>query len=174
MDITENASIVTVGQIRGGVRGNIIPEQVEMIGTIRSLHPDDRKKLHERVRKIATDVASGLGASVEVEIGSGTAYPVTFNNLALTDAMLPALREAAGPGKVHFAKPGTGAEDFSFVAEKVPGFYIGLGGRPGNVAQGQAADHHTPDFYIDDSGLDVGVRALIGLTLHYMKTNPRR
>ena len=174
MEITQNPSIVTVGMIRGGVRNNIVPEQVEMIGTIRSLHPDDRTKLHERVRRIATDVASSMGATVEVDIGKGTAYPVTFNNLALTEAMLPALREAAGADKVHLVKPETGAEDFSFVAEKVPGFYISLGGRPANVTKEQAADHHTPDFYIDDSGLDLGVRALIGMTLHYMKTNPRR
>jgi amidohydrolase len=174
MDITQNASVVTVGMIRGGVRNNIVPEQVELIGTIRSLHPDDRKLLHARVTKIATDVASAMGATVEVDIGKNTAYPVTFNNLALTDAMLPALREAAGADKVHLTKPETGAEDFSFVAEKIPGFYIGLGGRPANVARENAADHHTPDFFVDDSGLDVGVRALIGMTLHYMKTNPKK
>ncbi|MEK7402700.1 MAG: amidohydrolase [Gemmatimonadota bacterium] len=174
MEITQNPSVVTVGMIRGGVRNNIVPEQVEMIGTIRSLHPDDRARLHERVRRIATDVASSMGATVDVEIGTHTAYPVTFNNLALTEAMLPALREAAGADKVHLTKPETGAEDFSFVAEKIPGFYIGLGGRPANVPKEQAADHHTPDFYVDDSGLDVGVRALIGMTLHYMKTIPKR
>jgi amidohydrolase len=172
MEITQNPAIVTIGMIRGGVRSNIIPEEVEMIGTIRSLHPDDQKKLHERIRKVATDVASSMGATVEIEIGKNTAYPVTFNNLALTEAMVPALREA-GEGRVHLVKPETGAEDFSFVAQKIPGFYIGLGGRPANVASGAAADHHTPDFFVDDSGLDVGVRALVGMTLHYMKTNPR-
>jgi amidohydrolase len=174
MDITQNPAVVTVGRINGGVRNNIVPEQVEMIGTIRALHPDDRRKLHDRVRRIATDVASSMGATVEVEIGKGTAYPVTFNNIALTEAMLPALREAAGADKVHLEKPQTGAEDFSFVAEKVPGFYISLGGRPANVPREQAADHHTPDFFIDDSGLDLGVRALTAMTLHYMKQNPRR
>jgi amidohydrolase len=172
MEITQNPAVVTVGKITGGVRNNIVPEQVEMIGTIRALHPDDRKKLHERVRKIATDVASSMGATVEIEIGQNTAYPVTFNNEALTQAMLPALREAAGADKVHLVKPETGAEDFSFVAERIPGFYIGLGGRPANVPAGQAADHHTPDFYIDDSQLDVGVRALLSMALNYMR-NPR-
>src|SRR5687767_14590819 len=126
MEITQNPAVVTVGKITGGVRNNIVPEQVEMIGTIRALHPDDRKKLHERVRRIATDVASSMGATVEIEIGQNTAYPVTFNNEALTQAMLPALREAAGADKVHLVKPETGAEDFSFVAERIPGFYIGL------------------------------------------------
>ena len=173
MEITQNPSVVTVGKITGGVRNNIIPEQVEMIGTIRALHPDDRSRLHERVRRIATDVAHSMGATVEVEIGRNTHYPVTFNNVALTEAMLPALREAAGADKVHLAKPETGAEDFSFVADKVPGFYISLGGRPPNVTKEQAADHHTPDFYIDDSGLDVGVRAMTAMTLRYMRSNAK-
>ena len=170
MDITEHPSIVTIGKITGGVRNNIVPEQVEMIGTIRSLEPRDRTKLHDRIRKITTDVASAMGATVDIEIGVGTAYPVTFNNLALTEAMLPALREAAGANKLFLVKPVTGAEDFSFVAEKVPALMIGLGGRPSNVPASQAADHHTPDFYIDDSGLDVGVRALTGLALRYLHT----
>ena len=173
MEITQNASVVTVGKITGGVRNNIVPEQVEMIGTIRSLLPDDRKKLHDRVRKIATDVGGSMGATVEVTIGENTHYPVTFNNLALTEAMLPALREAAGADKVHLVKAETGAEDFSFVADKVPGFYISLGGRPSNVPKSQAADHHTPDFYVDDSGLDVGVRALAGMALRYLRSNQR-
>src|SRR5687768_13502944 len=148
MEITENPAVVTVGKIQGGVRNNIVPEQVEMIGTIRSLHPDDRKKLHERIRQIATNTAESMGATVEIEIGANTHYPVTFNNLALTEAMLPALREAAGANKVLLVKPVTGAEDFSFVADRIPGFYIGLGGRPSNVPKAQAPDHHTPDFYV--------------------------
>ena len=173
MEITENPAVVTVGKITGGVRNNIVPEQVEMIGTIRSLHPDDRKKLHERIRQIATNTAEGMGATVEIWIGENTHYPVTFNNVALTEAMLPALREAAGASKVLLVKPVTGAEDFSFVADKIPGFYIGLGGRPSNITKAQAPDHHTPDFYVDDSQLEVGVRALTGLALRYMQTNKR-
>ena len=173
MDITEHPSIVTIGKITGGVRNNIVPEQVEMVGTLRTLNPADRVKLHERVRKITTDVASAMGATVEIEIGVGTAYPVTYNNLALTEAMLPALREAAGADKVFLVKPVTGAEDFSFVAEKVPALMIGLGGRPSATPVSQAADHHTPDFYVDDSGLDVGVRALTGLALRYLQTAKR-
>jgi amidohydrolase len=173
MEITENPAVITVGKIQGGVRNNIVPEQVEMIGTIRALHPGDRKKLHDRIRQIATNVAEGMGATVDIEIGQNTHYPVTFNNEALTAAMLPALRAAAGADKVHLVKPQTGAEDFSFVAEKVPGFYISLGGRPANVPESQAADHHTPDFFVDDSGLDVGVRAFTAMTLHYMRTNPK-
>ena len=113
--------------IRGGVRGNIIPEQVEMVGTLRALHPDDRKRLQERVRRIATQVGTSMGASVDVEIGGNTAYPVTFNDPALVAAMLPALREAAGADKVQLMKPVAIGEDFSFVSQNVPGFSLTCG-----------------------------------------------
>ena len=173
MDLTQNPSIVTIGRINGGVRNNIIPEQVEMIGTIRALNPDDRRKLHERIRRIAQNVAEGMGATVEVEIGANTAYPVTYNDPALTQAMVPVLESVAGAGRVHLSRPETGAEDFSFIAEKVPSVYINIGGRPASVKVEDASDHHTPDFYVDDSGLDVGVRALAAMTLHYMRTKPK-
>ena len=172
MDLTQNPSVVTVGKISGGVRNNIVPEQVEMVGTIRALDPKDRALLHERIRRIATNVAAGMGATAEVTIGMTTHYPVTFNNEALTAEMVPVLEQAAGAANVKRVKPETGAEDFSFVAAQVPSLYINLGGRPSNVKEEDAADHHTPDFYVDDSKLDVGVRALTGMTLAYMRTHP--
>ena len=172
MTLTENPSVVTIGKIQGGVRSNIIPEQVEMIGTVRALHPDDRKLIHERIRRIATNVAESMGATAEVQIPVTTAYPVTFNNEALTAAMVPVLEEVAGADRVRLLRPETGAEDFSYIAERVPSLYIQLGGRPANVAAADAADHHTPDFYVDDSGLDLGVRALTAMTLHYMRARP--
>ena len=173
MNLTENASVVTVGKIQGGVRSNIIPEQVEMVGTIRALHPNDRKALHEKIRRIATNVAASMGATAEVTIGLTTMYPVTYNNADLVASMVPVLQEVAGKDKVHLSRPATGAEDYSFIADKVPSFYIGLGGRPANVSEADAADHHTPDFYIDDSGLGLGVKALTAMTLHYMRIHPK-
>ena len=173
MTLIENPAVVTVGRIQGGVRSNIIPEQVEMIGTIRALHPDDRRKLHESVRRIATNVAESMGATAEVQIPVTTAYPVTYNNEALVTSMLPVLQSVAGAGRLHQVPPETGAEDFSFIAEKVPSFYIHLGGRPANVRAEDAADHHTPDFKIDESGLALGVRALTAMTLQYMRAHPR-
>jgi metal-dependent amidase/aminoacylase/carboxypeptidase family protein len=86
--------------------------------------------------------------------------------------MVPVLEAVAGPGRVRLVPAETGAEDFSFIAQKVPSFYIQLGGRPANVTEKDAADHHTPDFYVDDSGLDLGVKALTAMTLHYMRTRP--
>jgi len=173
MKLVENASVITVGKIQGGVRSNIIPEQVEMIGTIRALLPSDRDSLHTKLRRIATNVAESMGATAEVTIGLTTMYPVTYNNADLIAQMVPVLRQVAGKDKVHQARPATGAEDYSFIADKVPSFYIGLGGRPANVKEADAADHHTPDFYIDDSGLDVGVKALMAMTLEYMRTHPK-
>lgn len=173
MRLTENASVITIGKIQGGVRSNIIPEEVEMIGTIRALHPDDRKLLHERIRRTATSVAESMGATAEVQIPLTTAYPVTFNDDALTTAMVPVLESVAGTDRVHLLKAETGAEDFSFIAEKVPSFYIALGGRPSNVSAEEAADHHTPDFFVDDSGLGLGVRALTAMTLEYMRSHQK-
>jgi amidohydrolase len=174
MQITENPAVVTVGRIVSGVRNNIVPESAEMVGTIRALTPEDREKLHRRVRSIATNVAESMGATVEIAIGENTHYPVTYNNEALTARMVPVLASVAGAGRLHLVKPETGAEDFSFVAQKVPSFYIKLGGRPSNVKVEDAADHHTPDFHVDDSRLDVGVRALTAMALEYMRTAPSK
>jgi amidohydrolase len=168
MKLTDNAAVVTVGKIQGGVRANIIPEQVEMVGTIRALHPDDRKQLHDRIRRIATNIGESMGATVDVKIGVTTDYPVTFNDEKLTTAMVPVL-ESVAPGRVRQQRPETGAEDFAFIAERIPSFYIQIGGRPSNVAPGAAADHHTPDFYIDESGFGLGVRALAAMALNYLR-----
>ncbi len=173
MELTENPSVVTIGMFRGGVRNNIVPESAELIGTIRALTPADRTKLHDRIRRIATSVAEGMGATVEIEIGKNTHYPVTFNNEALTAQMVPVLASVAGRDKVLHVKAETGAEDFSFIADRVPSVYIRLGGRPPDVKKADAADHHTPDFYVDDSRLDLGVRALTAMTLEYMRRNGR-
>jgi amidohydrolase len=171
MRITENAAVVTIGKIEGGVRSNIIPEQVEMIGTIRALSPEDRSTLHARIRTIASNVAESMGATAEVTIPLSSSYPVTVNDPALTDRMLPVLQAVAGADRVRLVPPETGAEDFSFFAQKVPGFYIMLGGRSPDVAREDAPDHHTPDFYIDERGLPLGVRVMTAMALHYLR-NP--
>jgi amidohydrolase len=170
MPLTENAAVVTVGRISGGVRSNIIPEEVEMIGTVRALDAKDRERMHESLRRIATSVASGMGATAEVTIPLTTAYPVTYNDVDLTNRMVPVLREIAGADRVHQVPAETGAEDFSFIANEVPGFYIGLGGRSPSITFDQAPDHHTPDFVIDDSGLTLGVRVMAAMALQYMQS----
>lgn len=168
LNITQNAGVVTIGSIHGGVRSNIIPEQVEMFGTIRTLGKDDEKMVIDRIRTIATKTAEAAGAVAEVEIPYSSHYPVTFNDLALTSQMLPSLQKSAGADKVVLIPAATGAEDFSFFQEKVPGLFIFLGGMPKGKDPVTSPSHHTPDFFIDESGFTLGVNTLANLTLDYM------
>ena len=170
LNLTENAAIVTVGSIHGGVRSNIIPEQVEMMGTIRALSADDEKMIIARVKQVATKTAESVGATAEVKIPYSTHYPVTFNDVALTARMLPTLQKTAGISNVILIPADTGAEDFSFYQEKVPGLFIFLGGMQKGKDPKTTASHHTPDFFIDESGFILGVKALSNLTLNYMET----
>jgi len=168
LNITENAGVVTIGSIHSGVRSNIIPEQAEMLGTIRSLSADDEKLLISRIRTIATKTAEAAGAIAEVKIPYSNHYPVTYNDLALTEKMLPSLEKVAGAENVKLIPAITGAEDFSFFQEKVPGLFFFLGGMPKGADPKTAPSHHTPDFFIDESSFKLGVKALTGLTLDYM------
>ena len=168
LNITENPGIVTIGAVNGGNRGNIIPEQVEMLGTIRALKTEDRKMLIERVRQVVTKTAESAGASVEVIIPYESSFPVTFNDPALTAEMLASIEQSAGKDNVSITLPQTGAEDFSFYQEKVPGLFLFLGGMPKGGNKLTAPSHHTPDFFIDESGLKLGVETLSNLTLDYM------
>ncbi|MEO7648710.1 MAG: amidohydrolase [Gemmatimonadaceae bacterium] len=174
VNLTENPAVVTVGKITGGVRSNIVPEQVELIGTLRALDPDDRQLLHERVRSIAQNTAAAMGATVEVSIPFSMSYPVTYNDTSLTLKAVPVLQAVAGANHVTVLPPKTGAEDFSFFAERVPGFYFGLGGRPSNVSKADAPAHHTPDFYVDEGSLRLGVRAMTALAVNFLRTEAMR
>jgi amidohydrolase len=166
-ELTEDAAVITIGSIHGGVRSNIIPDQVEMIGTIRTLNADMQDKIHEKIRLTVTKIAESAGATAEVRIGKGC--PVTYNDPNLTAMMLPSLKEAAGAENVKLVKAITGAEDFSCYEQKVPGLFFFLGGMPKGTKSEEAAPHHSPDFRIDESGLKLGVRALSYLVLDYME-----
>lgn len=165
--LPEGAAVITVGSIHGGVRNNIIPEEVLMEGTIRALDVDMQKKLHEKLKLTATKIAEASGAVAEVEIIPQT--PVTYNDLALTERMLPTLHTVAGRDKVVLAKAVTGAEDFAFYQEKIPGLFLFVGGMSKGKKPEEVAPHHTPDFFIDESGLTLGVKTLTSLTLNYME-----
>ncbi|MEB8330508.1 amidohydrolase [Flavobacteriaceae bacterium KMM 6897] len=169
VNITENAAVVTIGSIHGGNRSNIIPESVEMLGTVRTLSDADEKLIFERIRQIATKTAELNGAEAIVELPYSSHYPVTFNNIELTAQMLPSLKSAAGEANVILVPAETGAEDFSFFANEVPGFYFYIGGLPKGKDPKTAASHHTPDFFIDESGFIVGVNAMVNLVTDYMK-----
>jgi len=172
VELTDSAAVVTVASIHGGLRSNIIPAEVEMIGTLRALTPAHRDLLRQRLREIATGVGAGLGATVEVTVPLGMSYPVTYNHEALTGQMLPTLQRVAGADQVRLVPAVTGAEDFSFFAEQVPGFYFSLGGRAASMPASEAPGHHTPGFVVDDSGLALGVRAMSWLAWDYLSQAP--
>lgn len=174
LNVTENPGIVTIGSIHGGNRSNIIPEKVEMMGTLRALSDADEKMIIERVKQVATKTAESAGATAEVKIPFSVHYPVTFNHVELTEKMLPTLKATAGDANVMLKPPVTGAEDFSFFQQKAPGLFFFLGGMPKGQDPLKAPSHHTPDFYIDESGFTLGVKALCNLTLNYMSDTKLR
>ncbi|WP_457616351.1 amidohydrolase [Lutibacter sp.] len=168
-ELTKEAAVITVGLIRGGVRSNIIPEEVEMIGTIRTLDYDMQKKLNKEIKRRVPAIAEAFGAKATIEIDKG--YPITYNDVDLVQKMLPSLQKAAGENNVHLINAVTGAEDFSFFQKEVPGFYFFLGGKPIDVPLEKTASHHTPDFYLDESGFKLGVQAFVNLTLDFLNNN---
>ncbi|MEM9820240.1 MAG: amidohydrolase [Bacteroidota bacterium] len=165
-ELTKEAAVISIGKIAGGVRNNIIPEEVEMVGTIRTLDAKMQQKIHEKIRLTATKIAESQGAVAEVDIQIG--YPVTFNSIELTREMIPTLYQTAGEDNVLLSPAITGAEDFSFYANEIPAFFFFLGGMPKGQDPFMAAPHHTPDFFIDESGFKLGVRSMCNLTLDYM------
>jgi amidohydrolase len=164
-ELTIAPVVISVGKITSGVRSNIIPEEALMEGTIRTLDPVMQKETHERMKKVASTIAAAYGATAEVNIDTKTL--VTYNNPPLTELMVPALEKAAGKENVKAKEWTTGAEDFSFFSDKVPGLFFFLGGMPASMNPKDAFPHHTPDFYIDDSKLDVGVKAFVELVFGY-------
>ncbi|NDU97454.1 amidohydrolase [Spirosoma terrae] len=167
LPLTENAAVVTVGAIHGGIRQNIIPEEVSMIGTIRSLDTDMQKTIHRRITEIATNIAESAGAKAEVNID--VLYPATYNDPDLTDQMVPTLEALAGKDNIKLTPAQTGAEDFSFYQQKVPGFFYFLGGMTKGKKVSEVAPHHTPDFQIDESCFVLGMKSLCHLTVDYME-----
>jgi amidohydrolase len=173
LQVTRNGAVVTIGAINGGNRSNIIPESVTMIGTIRTLNNEDEKMVIERVKTIATKTAEAAGATAEVTIPFEHHYPITYNNPELVAQMLPTLQATAGAGNVSLRNAETGAEDFSFYEQKAPGIFIHLGGMPKGGDPVTAPAHHTPDFFIDESGFTLGVKALCNLTIDYMASKSK-
>ncbi len=165
-ELTKEPAVISVGKFTSGVRNNIIPETAEMVGTIRTLDIEMQDKIHEKIKKTAKLIAESAGCEVEVEITKGV--PVTYNDPELTKVMLPTLLNVAGEENVIVSKAITGAEDFSFFANEVPGLFFFLGGMPKGQSVVDAAPHHTPDFYVDDSGMELGVKAMVQLTLDYL------
>jgi len=164
MELTKAPVVITVGKIDGGVRSNIIPEECEMYGTIRTLDSKMEKDVLERVENTAEKIAEASGATAEVRIDNKTL--VTYNDTALVRMMVPSLIKATN-GNTGERQWVTGAEDFSFYGTKAPAFFFYLGGMPKGMDPAKAPDHHTANFYIDDSMLYVGVKAFCNLVFDY-------
>ncbi|AMQ55729.1 amidohydrolase [Algoriphagus sanaruensis] len=166
VNVTQNPAVVTVGAIHGGIRHNIIPEKVEMIGTIRTFGEDQQDLVHRRITEIATNIAESAGARAEVNITK--LYPSTVNDPDLTAKMVSTLEAAAGKENVRVNPPVTGAEDFSFYQREKPGLFIGLGGMKKGGDPTKTPSHHTPDFYIDESGFILGLRVMSYFVVDFM------
>lgn len=166
VNITENPAVVTVGAIHGGIRHNIIPEKVEMIGTVRTFGEKQQELVHRRITEVATNIAESAGAKADVTITK--LYPATVNDPALTTQMAATVLAAAGEGNVIANPPITGAEDFSFFQREKPGLFISLGGMKKGGDPTKTPSHHTPDFYIDEGGFVLGMRVMSYFVLDYM------
>ncbi|GAA4359089.1 M20 family metallopeptidase [Hymenobacter saemangeumensis] len=172
-DLTEDAAVVTVGTVKAGVRYNVIPAEAELSGTIRAFNRKTQEQLWAAIRRTAKGIAESAGATAEV--GIEPYVPVTFNDLPLTARMLPTLQAVAGGAdNVKEIKAVTGAEDFAFYQEKVPGLYFFLGGLKKGVDAASTADHHTSGFVIDESGFTLGVKALATLAADYLGSEGRK
>jgi len=167
-ELTKEAAVITVGIMQGGVRYNIIPEEAYLEGTIRTLDADMKEMIHAKIRKTAENIADIEGATVEIEIIENA--PLTYNDPELTQKMASSLKKTVGAEKLHVMKAITGAEDFSYFQQQIPGLYFFIGGQPTEKPEGQAlGGHHTPDFFVDETGMITGVKAFINLTLDYMQ-----
>ncbi|WAC09627.1 amidohydrolase [Dyadobacter pollutisoli] len=167
LNITQAPAVVTIGAINGGIRENIIPESVKMIGTIRTFDEGMHTYIHKRINDISTHIAESAGATAQVKIN--VMYPVTFNDIPLTERMIGTIENVAGKDNVKVIPAKTGAEDFSYFQQKVPGLFFFLGGMRKGKNVADAAPHHTPDFYVDEGSLVLGVRSLSRLATDYLE-----
>ena len=165
-ELTKEGAVITVGMINAGIRSNIIPESAKIIGTIRTLDYGMQEFINKRMNEMVPAIAKAYRATATIEIDKG--YPITYNDEELTAKMLPTLQRIATANNVIEIDAITGAEDFSFFQQKVPGFYFFLGGKALDVKPENAAGHHTPDFMLDESGFLLGVKTMTALALDYL------
>ncbi len=166
-ELTKEGAVITVGMMNAGIRSNIIPENATIVGTIRTLDYGMQDFINKRMKEMVPDIAKAFRAEATIEIDKG--YPITFNHLELTSQMLPTLQRIASKENVLEIDAITGAEDFSFFQQKIPGLYFFLGGKALDVKPEEAAGHHTPDFMLDESGFVLGVKTLSALALDYLE-----
>jgi amidohydrolase len=167
VEVTAAPSVITIGMIQGGNRGNIIPDSVIMQGTIRTFDEAMRADIHRRITRTVQDIAHSAGATATVDISKGGL--VTSNDPALTERMLPTLQRTAGAGGVRLINPITGSEDFPVFTKDIPGLFIFLGVLPKGADPKTAPVNHSPLFFADEAALPTGVRAMANLALDYLR-----
>jgi len=163
---TREAAVISIGSIHGGVRHNIIPDKVDLVGTIRTHNPAVRSKIKDRIQRTAMNIAASAGGVAEVTYGFGV--PVNANSPRLVEKMLPTLKRVAGSDNVRLQQPVMGYEDFAHFQKEIPGMFIFLGARPPAVPKDEAAPNHSPFFVIDEAALKLGVRTLASLALDFL------
>jgi amidohydrolase len=169
VDITANPAIVSIGAIKGGIRNNIIPAEVNMLGTIRTFTDAQRAVVLDHMKLIIEHTALANGATAELVLGPEH-YPVTYNDPALTQRVLPSLAAVVGADNLVQSPLITAAEDFSFFARRVPGFYFLVGITPATQDPATAPSNHSDYFYLDERGIDVGLRAMTRVVVDYLKS----
>jgi amidohydrolase len=171
VDVTLAPSIVSIGRIKGGVRNNVIPDEVELEGTIRTFDEEMRREIHQRIERTASGIAASAGASIEFELELGT--PPVVNDPALFARMQPSLERAMGGVAVANVNPQTVAEDFSEYAIETPGLFMFLGNGPPDADPATLASNHSPYFDMHEPNLEVGVRAFTNLVVDFLRDSDR-
>ncbi|MFY2762594.1 amidohydrolase [Arenimonas sp. MALMAid1274] len=166
-NISKLPVVVTFGAIKGGIRYNIIPDSVELVGTIRTFDEGMRQAVFADLKNVATHVAAAHGATVEANVPDTKGNPVTVNHPALTARMVPSLEKAVGAANVRELDLNMGAEDFSYYAREVPGFFFFVGATPRGQDAIKAPSNHSPEFFLDEEALKVGTRAMLQVVLDY-------
>jgi amidohydrolase len=166
-NLTKQPIVVSFGAINGGIRYNIIPDSVELVGTIRTFDDDMRAQAFKDLANVAEHVAAAHGATVVAKIPDTVGNPVTVNNPELTARVLPSLKKVAGAEVVEMTLT-TGAEDFAYFAKEVPGFFFFVGATPKGVDASTAPSNHSPQFFLDESALPLGTRALLQISMDYL------
>ena len=167
-DIAALPAVLTIGSIHGGIRNNIIPDDVKMLGTLRTFDDGQRRRIVDDMRNVIESVAHAHGAKGKLEIGEAPANPVTYNDPALTTRALPSLQAVAGADKVVEMPLITGAEDFSWYAKEVPSLFFFVGATAPGIDPLTAPSNHSPLFNLDESALDLGLRAMLQASLDYL------
>jgi len=166
IDVSKEPAVVTIATIHGGTRKNIIPDTVELTGTVRTFDEAMREDIHNRIKHVAEHIAQSAHATAEVKIEKAAA--VTVNDPALTERMLPTLKRAAGDAGIRQHHRVMVAEDFSYFQQRVPGLFFFLGVTPRDQDMSSAAPNHSPRFFVDESALPTGVRAMTAVTLDFL------